>query len=94
MRASLNGVSSLLVISLNAGVFESELVLVARSERRMSGVWNDVVPEAVFLEMSEPGAVSGPRMGENVERRREEPVECLGAECLEAIEDMRRCPSP
>ena len=86
--------SSLLVISLNAGVFESELVLVARSERRMSGVWNDVVPVAVFLEMSEPGAVSGPRMGENAERRKEEPVECLGAERLEAIEDMRRCPSP
>jgi len=32
-RVSLNGVSS-----LNAGVSESELVLVARSERRMSGV--------------------------------------------------------
>ena len=92
-RVSLNGVSSLLVTSLNAGVFESELVLVARSERRMSGVWNGV-PVTVFPEMSEPGAVSGPRTGENAERRKEERVECLGAERLEAVEDMRRCPSP
>jgi hypothetical protein len=92
-RASLNGVFSLLVTSLNAGVSESELVLVASSERRMSGVWNDGASMVVFPEMS--GAVGGPRMDENAERRKEERVECLGPERLEAVvEDMRRCPSP
>ena len=94
-RASLNGVSSLLVTSLNAGVSELELVLVASSERRMSGVWNDGAFMAAFPDMSESGTVSGPRMDENAERRKEERVECLGPERLEAVvEDMRRCPSP
>lgn len=98
-RASLNGVSSLLVTSLDAGVSEPELVLATRSERRiiMSGVWNDGASVVVFPEMSESGAVSGPvgrhaRMGENAERRKEERVERVGAGLLEAVEDMRRCP--
>ena len=85
-RASLNGMFSLPVTSPSAGIPESELVLVASSERRMSGVWNDGASMAVLLEMS--GAVSGPRMEENAERRKEEQVECLGPERLEAVEDM------
>lgn len=85
-RVSLYGVSS-----LSAGVSESELVLVARFERRMSGVWNDGASMAVFPEMSESGPI---RMRENAERRKEGRVECLGAERLEAVEDIRRCPCP
>ena len=50
-----------------------------------------------FPEMCESDTVGGPvgryaRMGENVERRKEERVERVGAEPLEADDDMRRCP--
>ena len=93
VRASLNGVSSL----LDAGVSTS--VSVARSERRviMSGVWNGGASMVALPEMSESDTVGGPvgryaRMGENVERRKEERVERVGAEPLEADDDMRRCP--
>ena len=60
----------------------------------MSGVWNDAPSMAVFPEMSTSSAVSDPRMGENAESRKEERVKCLGAERLEVVEDMRRCPPP
>lgn len=98
---SLNGVSSLLVASLKAGVSVSELVLAARSERRimMSGVWNEVVSIAVFPEMSETGPTIDPvgrrvRIGEKAKRRNEERAECAGTERLDAVEGMRRCPFP
>lgn len=100
-RASLNGVSSLLVTSLDEGVSEPELVLTTRSERRImtSGVWKDGMSMIVFPETSELGAVGGPvgqhaRMGENAERRKEELIERGGAERLEVMEDTRRCPYP
>lgn len=96
---SLNGVPSLPVTSLDAGVSESELVLDARSERRImvSGVWNDGASMSVFLEMSESGPGRGPverhcRMGENAERRKGARVVCV--ERLEAAEGMRRRPFP
>lgn len=88
-HASLNGVSSLLVTPLDAGVFESE------SRTIMSGVWNDGVSTLVFPETFAPRAVGGPAeryawIGENAERRKEERVERVCEGRLDIVEDVRR----
>lgn len=98
-HASLNGVSSLLVTSLDAGVSAS--VLAVRSERRvmMPGVWKAGASMVAFPEMSASDTNDGPvgrhaRMGENVERRKGERVVRVDTERLEAVEGMRRFPCP